>query len=328
MRWPWSGFEEAIAAHDDRTIARGTAPRYHYPGAGPGPVPANSLPPTPMPLALPLKRLLLTAAASVPALLAAAGEFWLAPPQYVVGVGQPVVLRALVGDNFMGQHWAGKSSRVTRFVHAGPAGIADLPTSASPADTLHTTVTLAQPGTHVIGLTTNDAYLEQPAAQFNTYLKEAGLDNVLVLRQQRNELSKPGREAYLRCAKTLVQAGKPNPRDTARAYARPLGLPLELVPEQNPYLLRPGAVLTVRVEQAGQPVAGALVQVWQALPNQKAKASRLYSNLSGRILLRLSTPGSYLLSTVRMAAAHSPARADWHSTWASLTFGAASPAAY
>lgn len=277
---------------------------------------------------LSLKHILLTAAVSVPALLAVAHEFWLAPPRYFVAAGQEVCLQTVVGEDFTGQRWAGKSSRVTRFVHAGPAGTEDLTRRVTQADTLHAALLLAQPGTHVIALTTNAAYLEQTAEQFNTYLKEEGLDNVLVLRQQRNELSKPGREAYQRCAKTLMQAGKVNSRDTARAYARPVGLPLELVPEQNPYLLRPGAVLTVRVLQDGQPVSGALVQVWQRPPGQKTRASRLYSNLSGRILLRLSTPGSYLLSTVRMTAATDHARADWHSTWASLTFGAASPSGY
>ncbi|UOR06069.1 DUF4198 domain-containing protein [Hymenobacter aerilatus] len=277
---------------------------------------------------LALKSTVLTILISTPALLAAAHEFWLAPPQYVVTVGQKVRLQTWVGENFTGQRWVGKSNRLTRFVHAGPAGIEDLTPAATQTDTLQTALTFTQPGTHVVALTTNDAYLEQTAEEFNTYLKEEGLDKVLVLRQQRNELSKSAREAYQRCAKTLVQAGKPNSRDTARAYARPLGLPLELVPEQNPYLLRPGAVLTVRVEQAGQPVAGALVQVWQHPPGQKPKASRFYSNLSGRILLRLSTPGSYLLSTVQMAASPDHARADWHSTWASLTFGTVGTTSY
>ena len=46
------------------------------------------------------------------------------------------------------------------------------------------------------------------------------------------------------------------------------------------------------------------------------------ANQNGRILLRLSGPGPYLLAAVDMSAA--PAnlrdRADWQSTWASLTF--------
>jgi len=277
---------------------------------------------------LSLKSILLTVVIGTPALVAAAHEFWLAPPQYFVAVGQQIRLQTWVGEDFAGQRWAGKSNRITRFVHAGPAGMEDLTASATQADTLQTALTFTQPGMHVVALATNDAYLEQTAEQFNTYLKEEGLDNVLVLRQQRTELNKSAREAYQRCAKTLVQAGKINSRDTARAYARPMGLPLELVPEQNPYLLRPGAVLTVRVVQDGKPISGALVQVWQHPPGQKTKISRLYSNLSGRILLRLSTPGSYLLSTVRMTATTDRTRADWHSTWASLTFGTASPTGY
>ena len=253
----------------------------------------------------------------VAAALATAHEFWLQPAQFRVLVGATLPVRVLIGENFAGEPWAGRRRRLTRFVHVSPTDTASLLS----ADTVATTVTLRQPGTHVVALVTNNAYLTLPAEQFNAYLKEEGLDNALLLRQQRNQLAAPGREAYRRCAKTLVQAGPANPRDTARAYARPVGLPLELVPEQNPYLLRPGALLTVRVLRAGQPLPGALVQVWQQAAGQPAHATKFYSNQNGRVLFRLSTPGRCLVSTVHMAPTSDSAGAGWQSTWASLTFG-------
>jgi uncharacterized GH25 family protein len=114
-----------------------------------------------------------------------------------------------------------------------------------------------------------------------------------------------------------------------------LGLPLELVPEQNPYRLRPGAALTVRVLRHGQPVPSAQVQVWQvSTPDSKPTAGpavthfATFSNAQGRVLLRLAGAGPYLLATVRMenappalALPGPTARPDWLSTWASLTFG-------
>ncbi len=104
-----------------------------------------------------------------------------------------------------------------------------------------------------------------------------------------------------------------------------MGLPLELVPEQNPYALRPGASLTVRVLADGRAQAGQLVQVWQRRPGQPLRVFKLRSNQNGRVLFRISEPGQYLVSTVRMVPAALP-EADWQSTWSTLTFGFQLPA--
>jgi hypothetical protein len=182
-------------------------------------------------------------------------------------------------------------------------------------------------------LTSQLAFSEMPADEFTIYLRQQGLGEALRQRQEAGvAATQPGREAYRRCAKTLVLATQgphlpPAAADTA--FRRPLGLPLELVPEQNPYRLRPGAALTVRVLSQGQPAAGTLVRVWQvASPAPPAGAPPVASfttraNAQGRVLLRVPGPGPYLVAAVRLEAAPPAlaARADWLSTWASLTFG-------
>lgn len=269
---------------------------------------------------------------------ALAHEFWLAPASYRATVGTAVPLRLLVGENFTGQPWARPTRRVRRFVHFGPGSVADS-TDLRPAllaDSLAPTLRCATPGTHVLALTSQLAFSELPAAQFTAYLREEGLGLALRQRQEAGEnTTKAGREAYRRCAKSLVLASQEtNGRTLAAAadtaFRRVLGLPLELVPEQNPYRLRPGAGLTVRVLSQGRPVPGALVQVWQASPPAAKPTAAspvihftMHANAQGRVLVRLPGAGPYLLATVRMenAPATLAARADWLSTWASLTFG-------
>ncbi|QNH63440.1 DUF4198 domain-containing protein [Hymenobacter sediminicola] len=251
---------------------------------------------------------------------ALANEFWLQPLQFFVAPGATLTLRVLVGANFAGTHWTGKSSRVTQLAHFAPTGFTDLTAATTATDTLHPVVTLQQAGTHVVTLTTNNAFLALDADKFNSYLKAVGLDHILLERQKRNSLQLPGREAYRRCAKTLVFVGNPLASDTARAWSRPTGMPLELVPEQNPYTLKAGASFTVRVLAEGQPRPGQLVQVWQRSPRQAGRVFKLYSNQNGRVLFRLTEPGEYMLSTVRMVPA-TLSEADWQTTWSSLTFG-------
>ena len=264
-----------------------------------------------------------------------AHEFWLQPTSYRVAVGAAVPIKLLVGENFAGQTWARPTHRVRRFVRLGPTPLdsTDL-RPALLADSVAPALRCPTPGTHLVLLTSRPAFIELPAAQFTAYLREEGLSEALRQRQEADEAAtKPGREAYRRCAKALVLATggaalPPAAPDTA--FRRVLGLPLELVPEQNPYRLRPGAALTVRVLRQGQPVPGALVQVWQAAPLAKNQPGlplvthfSTHANAQGRVLLRLPTAGPYLLATVRMepAPADLAARADWLSTWASLTFG-------
>ncbi len=270
--------------------------------------------------------------------VALAQQFWLQPAGFRVAVNAAVPVQLAIGDNFTGRAWPRPLRRVLRFVRYGPADSTDL-RSALLADSLAPSLRCPSPGTHLLALTSRLAYLELPAAEFTAYLRAEGLGYALRQRQEAGEAStKPGREAYQRCAKALLLAtsGPHLPSAAAdTAFRRVLGLPLELVPEQNPYRLRPGAALTVRVLHYGQPVPGVRVQVWQPAPpasKQTAASSVTHSEISsnsqGRVLLRLVGAGPYLLAAVRMESAPpalvlagTTARPDWLSTWASLTFG-------
>jgi uncharacterized GH25 family protein len=109
------------------------------------------------------------------------------------------------------------------------------------------------------------------------------------------------------------------------------------VPEQNPYHLRPGASLTLRVLRYGQPVPGALVHFWDASPvvsNGHGAATvaephhfSTRANNNGRVLLRLPGSGPYLAAAKYLEAtpAGLASQADWMSTWATLTFAGPSP---
>ena len=280
------------------------------------------------PFALPLVFLLLLAASAT-----LGREFWLEIPHNfrLPASGGTRRLRLLTGQNFEGEQWPGKARRVRCLARYGPAPADSTgltPRQPGPTDTLAASIDFRAPGTHLVALQTTAAFLRLPAEKFTAYLTEEGLTNALALRRVRHQDTAAGREAYRRCAKTLVQVG-PAPANAApadTAYRRVLGWALELVAEQNPYRLRPGAALTVRVLRAGQPAASAQVQVWERQAGgQPTRHAVLHANQNGRLLLRVSGPGPYLLAAVDMVPMPRPAPAgmppaDWLSTWASLTF--------
>ena len=245
-----------------------------------------------------------------------AREVWLTPASYRVAAGTATPLKLLIGDNFVGEAWPHPLRKVLRFVRVGATDSTNL-LPALRADSLAPLLRCPRPGTHAAVLLSAPVYTEMAAPAFNAYLRHHGL-------RPRADTTAPGREAYRRCAKLLVLAtgpGQPRPA-TDTAYRRVLKLPLELVPEQNPYWLRQGAALTVRVLRRGQPAVGVLVQVWEATPAPAAPFTTR-TNAQGRVLLRLRGPGPYLLAAVGIEKAPPAlaARADWLSTWATLTFG-------
>ncbi|MCA8829284.1 DUF4198 domain-containing protein [Hymenobacter pini] len=255
---------------------------------------------------------------------ALAQQFWLEPARFWVAPDAAVHIRRLMGDGFQGTPWAGKSRRVVDLWHCAPG----LPTrsmlpAATAADTLSTTFTLQQPGTHLLALTTDNAFSTFSGPDFTRYLKQENLQYIAAQRALTGDTTKSVREAYRRCAKTMVQVGPAVAHDTARAWSRVLNQPLELVPEQNPYLLLPGASLTIRVLRHGRPVAGQPVVLWRRYRGIVIRQNQLYSNQNGRLLFRLSDPGDYLASTVRMELASKAASADWQSTWSTLSFALA-----
>ncbi|MGY3087846.1 hypothetical protein ACVWYF_000872 [Hymenobacter sp. UYAg731] len=274
------------------------------------------------------RKLLIITLLAGTATAALAHEFWLEAPRFRLQPGETVNVHTFIGADFKGEPWTTKAAKIQRLVRFGPTpgDSTDLtPNNATETDTFRTGFTFARPGTHVVLLRSTNSFIELPAEQFTAYLREEGLDYALKLRQENEEMAKPGRETYRRCAKTLIQVGEAaaTPAVTDSACRHVYGLPLELVPEQNPYRLAADKALTVRVLRAGRPAFGAAVQVWQRQPGGLPTLHyTTRANQNGRILLRLSGPGPYLLAAVDMSAAPAKlrARADWQSTWASLTF--------
>ena len=105
---------------------------------------------------------------------------------------------------------------------------------------------------------------------------------------------------------------------SAGAGDRTLGFPIELVAERNPYEMRAGESLAVRLTYQSAPLAGALVVAFnQRHPYHKV---RVRSDRDGRASFAIDEPGPWLVKAVHMVPAPAGANADWESFWASLTF--------
>jgi uncharacterized GH25 family protein len=255
----------------------------------------------------PLAAVVLFATLGVRAALA--HDFWIEPSTFRPAVPSQLNVALRVGQDFRGDPVPRDDRKIDRFVLAGPAGelvIPGLP-GTDPAGFAR----IEHPGLAVIGYRSRRTSIELEAEKFEKYLAEEGLERVSKARAERGETGKPGKEVYSRCAKSLVLAGG----GPTSGFDRPLGFTLELVPEK--LAEKPGD-LPVRLLYDGRPLEGALVIAMNRDEPEKKISAR--TGHDGRVRLRLSRAGAWLVKAVHMVPAPKDTGADWESLWASLTF--------
>ncbi len=248
-------------------------------------------------------------------IIAQAHEFWLQPQKYFYAVGEKAVISFKVGENFMGESWDLKRHRIERLELIGGSRTTDLKTNVKEGDKDNLEIELKENGTHLIVMQSNAAFIELEADKFNSYLIEDGLDNVYDIRKNTNTLNKPSKEFYSRYAKLLLQVG--DVKDDA--YKKVIGLPIEIIPDRNPYDLQKGDLIRFKIMWQGKPCFGAKVSVWNRFDN-RTTIQNIYTEQDGTMETHISNPGAWMVSVVRMIPSTKEG-ADWESYWGSLVFG-------
>lgn len=248
--------------------------------------------------------------ALVCALAAPAHDFWIQPSTHRAAPGEVVKVRLRVGEHLKGEAVRRNPERMEALFAEGPGGRRAIPglDGSDPAGFFKA----ADPGAYVIAYQGRPARLELEASRFEAYLKEEGLEGVSRRRAELGQSAATGRERFIRCAKTLVGIG-----EARGGFDRELGLRLELVPETDPFDLKPGETFGLRVLFEGRALGGALVAARSALHPGVSIHAR--TDADGRLRLRLGDPGFWMLKTVHMVPSGAP-DADWDSLWGSLSF--------
>lgn len=254
-------------------------------------------------------------------LVSIAHEFWLQPQRFFAAVNDVIPIEIMVGEGFQGERSEGKKNRIIQYVHVTSNQKEDLTPGLTNDHYGVTAVKLASPGTHLIAFANTPKFLSMRADSFLLYLKEDGLDNVIQARQQQNDTQKRSRELYQRCVKTLIQAG--NKIDST--FAVNTGMPLEIIPAQNPYALKPGQSISFQILFKQKPLPMVLVRYWNRTAGNQLHQEQQRSDAQGRVRFQLRA-GSNMVSLVRMIPHTDPNEtgsppADWVSYWGSLTFG-------
>ena len=251
----------------------------------------------------------LAAADSLPA---SAHDFWIEPGSHAPAPGTAIDVALRVGQGFVGEPVPRNAAGIDRFILLGPDGERPIraPEGAEPAGRARADA----PGPYVIGYRSRPVAIDLAAEEFESYLRDEGLEGVIAARAERGESDRPGREIYSRCAKSLLAIGDV----PGTVHEAVLGFTLEIVPEKSPAVVPLDQPLGFRLLFRGKPLAGALVF---ALDRERpALARSMRSDGDGRVRFAMNDRGPWLVKAVHMTAAPPDSGADWESLWASLTF--------
>jgi uncharacterized GH25 family protein len=242
---------------------------------------------------------------------ASAHDFWIETSTFHPWPGQIVMVGLRFGQNFVGEPVRRYSTDIAAFFirQNGANETIEGADGINPAGVLRA----SGRATAIIGYASTGTDIELPANQFEDYLRQYGLDDVVAERAERGEHAKPGRERFYRYAKALL-AG----RKTSADVSKPLGLAYEIVPDDDPTLRL--APFHGRILYDGKPFAGALVEA--LLHGEPSVLLKARSDAQGAFSFALPRAGVWLIKSVHMVRASHFAHEDWDSLWASLVFEA------
>jgi uncharacterized protein DUF4198 len=186
--------------------------------------------------------------------------------------------------------------------------------SRGPDSTGVLSLELGEAGTYVAGVSTRPRELTLTADQFNAYLEEDGLPDVLEARRAHGELDRPARERYSKHVKAVFQVGEARSSN----FGAVLGYPAEIVPLDNPYAVQRGAPLRVRCLVDGRPVGNQTVLWGGERAGQEFPQRSSRTNANGEAVVTFDTAGRWYVKFIHMVRA-TQAELDYESKWATLT---------
>jgi uncharacterized GH25 family protein len=254
--------------------------------------------------------------------LASAHDFWLQPSDYWIHSQALDSMTLQVGHGPFRQRSPIAARRIVRYEVITPLGaVVDLRGQLQLGEpTKDGDFRLEEPGTHMLVLQTDDrAQAHLPSIRFNDYLQAEGLTPALEMRKQQHRVDDDGSERYSRCAKAIVEVGLANAASHAQVL-KPVGLPLEIVPEVNPYDVPRPSTLPVRIIYEGRPLVGALVKLTNLEHDASPFEVRL-TDLVGRAVFAMPHSGTWLVNVIWTRPLPPSDEVDFETIFSSLTFG-------
>ncbi len=173
------------------------------------------------------------------------------------------------------------------------------------------------PGTYVAGISTLPNEIELSASEFREYLEHEGLWSTIEDRKDKEISDEPALEKYSKHVKAILQVDSERTND----YKIVLGYPIEFIPLSNPYELRFGDSMSVKLLFKSVPLANQVIHIGSTtskeLKDVEERETRTDEN--GEFSFKIDKKGKYYVASIHMQVSAEEG-IDYESNWATLTF--------
>lgn len=243
-----------------------------------------------------------------------AHDLWVLPGKFRLAAGERTTVFINSGDVFPESAALVEARRVESVLVHTTGGAEPPPALRVDRSSLVAELSVAGAGTAIVSVALKPNQIRLSADDFNDYLAQDGLPQILRLRAERDETGQPARERYTKWAKSIVGVG-----DAADdLWSQPVGLRLEIVPQKNPLALKAEEELPVQVIFDGVPLGGVIVIGARA--GGAPALLRGWTDAKGRATFRVPEAGRWYLHVVHMVRLDNDPEAQWESFWSTLTF--------
>jgi hypothetical protein len=246
-----------------------------------------------------------------------AHDLFLKPDSFFARVNQKISISVMNGT-FQRSEGAVSFARLTNASVVAPSGVR---TNSKETDftknetTSFMSVTPAEAGNYVVGISTMWRENSLKAAEFNEYLTLEGIPDILENRKRDKELEIDGRYRYSKYVKTILQVGNKQ----TDSYKTVLGYAVEMIPQVNPYKLKKGDSIEILCLKDGKPLVGQTVLTGRESSGKLAAEKSVRTDDKGMIKIKLDAAGKWYAKFINMVKIDDP-KLNYESKWATLTF--------
>ncbi|MBK8464286.1 MAG: DUF4198 domain-containing protein [Chloracidobacterium sp.] len=246
-----------------------------------------------------------------------AHDLFLKPTSYFVKVNEKITISVMNGT-FQKSEGAVTFARLTDVSVIAPSGKRSNPVETDftkNETTAFLNLVPTEAGTQVVGVSTSWRENALAAKEFNEYLPAEGIPDILENRTRDGELGKDARYRYSKYVKTIFQVGD----KTTDSFKTILGYAVEMVPQQNPYMLKKGSALDILCLKDGKPLAGQIVTTGYEIAGRMLGETSARTDKDGMLKVKLSGSGKWYAKFINMVKIDDP-KLNYESKWATLTF--------
>ncbi len=266
-----------------------------------------------------MQKKLLTVAVLTPLMIASvfAHDLFLKLDSFFVSVNEKITIKILNGS-FQGSDGAVNFARlndISVVTSSGALGHLKETDFTKDEKTSFLHMTPFEPGNYLVGLSTMPREIDLAAKDFNGYLEEDGIPDILAARERDKELDRNVRERYSKHVKTLFQVGDKQTDN----YKKILGYPVEIVPQNNPYKLKAGDIFEFLCLKDGKPLTNQFVMTGRDDGTNLRVGENIRTDKKGTARIKLNGPGKWYVKFIQMSPLND-LKINYESKWATFTF--------